>query len=119
MVSKEIICIMCPLGCRMEVQLDGEEVVGVAGSKCKKGEKHARQEVFFPGRVLATTVRTTYPEVPLLPVRSDNLIPKGKLIECMRVIARRVVSGPVQLGEVIIKNILGLEVNIIASRSTS
>jgi len=57
--------------------------------------------------------------MPLLPVRSDNLIPKGKLTECMRVIARRVVSGPVQLGEVIIKNILGLEVNIIASRSMS
>ena len=117
MVSKKLICIICPLGCRMEVQIDGEEVAEVTGNKCKKGEKHARQEVFFPGRVLATTVRTTYPEAPLLPVRSDNLIPKEKLIECMRVIAKTVVKGPVQQGKVIIKNILGLDVNIIASRS--
>jgi CxxC motif-containing protein len=119
MVSKEIICIMCPLGCRMELKVNGEEVVEIAGNKCQKGEKHAHQELFFPGRVLTTTVRTTYPEAPLLPVKSDNLIPKGKLIECMHVIAKQVVSGPIQQGEVLIENILGLEVNIIASRSTS
>ena len=117
MASKEIICIMCPLGCRMEVQLEGKEIVSASGNQCKKGEKHASQEVLFPGRILATTVRTTDPKAPLLPVRSDNLIPKEKLIECMRLIAKQVISGPVQMGEVILKNILGMDVNIVASRS--
>ena len=103
----------------MEVELEGEEIVSVTGNQCKKGEKHAHQEVFFPGRILTTTVRTTEPEAPLLPVRSDNLIPKEKLRECMRLIAKCVVSDPFQLGEVVIENILGLGVNIVASRSTS
>ena len=103
----------------MEVQFEREEIVSVTGNQCKKGEKHAQQEVLFPGRILTTTVKTTDPEARLLPVRSDNPIPKEKLRECMKLIAKCVVSDPVQLGDVIIENILGLAVNIIASRSTS
>jgi CxxC motif-containing protein len=117
--NKQIICIVCPLGCRMEVGLEGDKVIEVAGNQCKKGEKHAQQEVLFPGRVLTTTVKTKDPAAPLLPVRSDKPIPKGKLEESMEVMARHTVSYPIQLGDVIVSNILNTGVNIIASRSMS
>jgi CxxC motif-containing protein len=115
--NRQIICIVCPLGCRMEVALDGNSVTEVTGNQCQKGEKHAQQEVLFPGRILTTTVRTKDPAAPLLPVRSDKPLPKGKLEESMEVVAGHTVSYPIRLGEVIISNILNTGVNIIASRS--
>ena len=103
----------------MEVELEGDKVTEVTSNQCKKGEKHAQQEVLFPGRILTTTVKTKDPKAPLLPVRSDKLLPKGKLGESMEEIAKHTVSYPIQLGDVIISNILNTGVNIIASRSMS
>jgi CxxC motif-containing protein len=103
----------------MEVQVEGKEVTEVKGNKCKEGIEYARQEVFSPERILTSTVKTGNPEAPLLPVRSDKPLPKEKLEESMEVIAKHTVSYPIQLGEVIISNILNTGINIIASRSMS
>jgi CxxC motif-containing protein len=116
-MSKEVICIMCPLGCRIQVHMKGKKVRGVEGERCKKGATYAPQEVTFPGRVLTTTVATDNPEMPLLPVRSDKALPKERLIECMKHISRHSVKGPVRLGQTVIENILGLGVDIIACRT--
>lgn len=116
-MGKEIICIACPIGCRMDVALDGGRVKAVQGNQCEKGEEHAIREVRFPGRVLTTTVKTDIPGVPLLPVRSDREIPKDRLLDCMRVIARHRVCGSVRLGEAVIENILGTGADIVACRT--
>jgi len=116
-MTKEIICIVCPMGCRMDVELDGSEVKGVQGHQCKKGPKHAQKEVIFPGRVLTTTVKTDIPDVPLLPVRSNKEIPKDQLINCMGEISKHHVSGSAKIGQPVVKDILGLGVDIIACRS--
>ena len=116
-MDKEIVCIMCPLGCSMKVHVDGKEVGEVLGNKCKKGIKHAESEVFSPGRILTTTIRTDSAEAPLLPVRSDKALPKESLIECMKLISKHSVKGSVQLGQTVIENILGLGADIIACRT--
>ena len=116
-MNKEIICIVCPLGCRMDVELDGTEVESVQGNQCKLGPKHAQKEVRFPGRILTTTVTTDIPEIPLLPVRSDKEIPKDQLMTCMSEISRHHISGTIKMGETIIEDILGLGVNIVACRT--
>lgn len=117
-MDKEIICIVCPLGCRMKVQMEGQNVQKIEGNKCKKGVVHAKEEVFNPVRVLTTTVKTGRAEEPLTPVRSDKGIPRKRLIDCMTEISRCRISGPVQAGEVVISNILGLGVNIVACSET-
>ncbi len=114
---KEVTCILCPLGCAMGIRVEADRVLGVKGNKCKEGIKHAHQEVFSPGRILTTTVRTGNPESPLIPARSDKPIPKEKLEKSIQIIAEHVASGPIQIGEVIVSNILDTGVNIIASRS--
>jgi CxxC motif-containing protein len=116
-MNKEIICIVCPLGCRMEVALEGTEVKTVTGNQCKKGVKHAEKEVTFPGRVLTTTMKTDIPEIPLLPVRSNKEVPKNQLITCMKEISKQHVSSPIKIGEIVMKDILGLGVDITACRS--
>ena len=113
-MAKEVICIMCPLGCRITVHLEGQEVKQVEGERCKKGATYAQQEVVFPGRILTTTVVTDNPEMPLLPVRSNKAIPKERLIDCMRIISKQSVQGSVELGQTVIENILGLGADIIA-----
>ena len=116
-MSREIICIVCPLGCRMEVALEGTEVKTVTGNQCKKGVKHAEKEVVFPGRVLTTTMKTDIPGIPLLPVRSSKELPKDRLMDCMGEIATQGIIGSIKLGQPVIKNILGLGVDITACRS--
>lgn len=116
-MNREIICIMCPLGCRIKVQVEGKEVKQVEGEGCKKGVKYAQQEVTFPGRILTTTVSTDSPGMPLLPVRSNKALPKEKLIECMKHISKHSVTGSVQLGQAVIENILGLGADIVACRT--
>jgi CxxC motif-containing protein len=116
-MNREIICIMCPLGCRIKVQVEGKEVKQVEGEGCKKGVTYAQQEVTFPGRILTTTVSTDSPEMPLLPVRSNKAIPKESLIECMKHISKQSAKGPVKLGQTVIENILGLGADIVACRT--
>ena len=116
-MTKEVICIMCPLGCRIKFQVEGKEVKQVEGERCKKGVKYAQQEVTFPGRILTTTVPTDNPEMPLLPVRSNKALPKDRLIECMKHISKHSVTGSVQLGQTVVENILGLDADIIACRT--
>jgi len=116
-MSKEIICIVCPLGCRMEVDVEGTEVKSVQGNQCKKGLKHAQKEISFPGRVLTTTVRRDIPEISLLPVRSNKEIPKDQIMACMAEISKHQVSGAVKMGQTIVKDILGLGADIVACRT--
>lgn len=116
-MNREIICIVCPLGCRMDAELEGQEVKAVTGNQCKKGMKYAEKEVTFPGRVLTTTMKTVIPGIPLLPVRSSKEIPKDRLLDCMREISKQGIQGPVKLGQRVIKNVLDLGVDIIACRT--
>lgn len=117
MSVKEIVCIMCPLGCKLEVTIGGEDITKVEGYRCKQGIEYARQEAWAPCRILTTTIRTDNPESPLIPVRSDSAIPKDKLEDSMRVISRQLVKVPIKMGEVIVDDILSTGANIIASRS--
>jgi CxxC motif-containing protein len=101
----------------MDVVMKDSEVVSVEGNQCKKGPKYAQKEMTFPGRVLTTTVNTGLQEIPLLPVRSNGEIPKDRLMDCMVEIAGHHIKGEVQMGETVIRDILGLGVDIVACRT--
>ena len=40
-MKKEIICTVCPMGCRITVEGEGENIVSVTGYTCKRGEVYA------------------------------------------------------------------------------
>jgi len=110
-------CIECPQGCRLEIEAEGGRVVSVAGHKCPRGEKYARQEVEAPMRTLTTSVLTGGLELKMLPVRTSKPIPKEKLFETMAAVKRLVVSSPVKAGAVVATDFLGLGVDLVACRS--
>jgi CxxC motif-containing protein len=111
---KTILCIVCPNGCRLSVE-EGADGLVVSGNQCKRGLDFAVAEITNPTRTLTSTVRTSFPGIPVLPVRTNSEIPKGKIRDLMNLINTVTVSRPLGIGETVVENILGLGVNIIAT----
>jgi CxxC motif-containing protein len=111
-----IVCIICPLACRVMVTTnDAGGVLSVANYRCKEGKEYAIAEQTFPARVLTTTVMTIGAVRPLLPVRSSKPLPKAKLLDAMRALSKVRVTAPVRMGQVISANIANTGVDIIST----
>ncbi len=115
--KKKLTCIICPKSCDLTITINGKEITQVEGNECEKGEAYAVEELISPKRVLTATVAAYGCRLPLLPVRSQTALPKELLIKCMKFLAGVSVDAPVKAGDVVVKNILGSGVGIIAGRS--
>ncbi len=114
MSTREMVCITCPRGCTMQVeQFDG--AIKVTGNFCKRGEQFAVNELTMPMRTICSTVKTSFPESPVLPCRVSKDIPKDKIFDVMNEINRVVVTERISRGDVIIKNVLGLDADVIST----
>ena len=111
---KTILCIVCPNGCRLSVTENAKGLV-VSGNQCNRGIDFAMAEITNPTRTLTTTVRTSFPGIPVLPVRTAGEIPKGKIRELMNHLNTITVTRPLGIGETAAENILGLGINVIAT----
>jgi CxxC motif-containing protein len=112
----ELICIMCPLACRVTVTIDDEDnVTGVTNHLCKEGEKYAIAEYKFPGRVLTTTLLTDDAAQPLLPTRSNKPIPKTRLMDVMYSLSEIRVKPPVKMAQVVVPNVAGTGVDMVST----
>lgn len=116
-MKKEIICTVCPRGCHIQVEGDGENVLSAEGYTCKRGLEYANTEYAHPVRILTTTVKMEGVEGDLLPVRSAQPLPKEKLFDCMEVIRSVAVKLPVQRYDVVVADICGTGVNIVATKT--
>jgi CxxC motif-containing protein len=117
--SREVICIVCPVGCRIQIARSHEEESGyrVTGHTCKRGTEYAIKEVTNPTRTLTSTVKVKNGKLERLPVRTNGEIPKSKIFSCMDIINKAVIEAPVRVGQVLVKDIFGTGVDIIASRT--
>ncbi len=110
----EFVCIVCPNGCELRCEQCGKDIT-VSGNMCARGEKFARSELTDPQRTVCTTVRTLFPETPVLPVRVSGEIPKERIFDVMTAVNSLVLDRRVGRGEIIIPNVLGLGVDVIAT----
>ncbi len=115
-MKKEIVCICCPVGCRICVELEGEQVLQIEGNQCSKGAKYAAQEAVEPMRVFTGLMRAENCEKPFA-VRSDRPIPKNKMMECAAELKKRRPKAPVCIGNIVYENILGTGANIVAAQN--
>jgi len=109
-------CIMCPMGCEMTVTIEDGKVTNVTGNTCPRGPKYAADEVTAPKRMLTTTVAVEGGLLPLLPVVSSTVLPKERVLDCAAYLRGVKVQAPIKAGDVVVKDILGLGVDVIASR---
>ncbi len=112
------LCIGCPLGCRLEVDVEQEvqSIVEVRGFACRRGREYAIQEHTAPRRMVTTTVAITGARWARLPVRSNAPAPKDKVQAICNALRHLRVSAPVAMGDIIVSNILDSGVDIVASR---
>lgn len=106
---REMTCIVCPNGCRMTVTVHGGEIT-VTGNTCKKGEQFAREEMTHPMRTISSTVATSFPHFPRLPVKTKDVIPKEDIFKAMEKINEVVVTEKVRVGDVIIPDVCGTDI---------
>jgi len=116
-MKKEIICTVCPRGCHIQVEGEGDKILNVEGYSCKRGLEYGSAEFTHPVRILTTTVKIAGAQNDLLPVRSSKPLPKEKLFECMAIIRATIVKAPVACYDVVIPNICNCGVDIVATRT--
>ena len=115
-MKKDITCIVCPRGCRMTVNnIDGQYIV--EGNSCIRGSKYGVDEVTNPRRVITSTVRLNGSYLNMLPVKTAGSIPKDMMFDIMKVLAEITVTTPVNVGDVIVKNILDTGVDIVSTKT--
>lgn len=119
MEKRTLTCIGCPLGCAVTVELDNGEIIRVTGNTCKRGDDYARKEVTHPMRVVTSTIRVTGGELPVVSVKTEQDIPKEKIMDIMNSLADISVPAPVHIGDIILENVAQTGVNIIATKDVN
>ena len=126
-MNRTLTCILCPNGCELQIAYEaaaeengsGESVklLSVSGNKCPRGMEYAKQEIVNPMRNIASSVTLVGGAMPLVSVRLTGPIPKAKIMDVMDVIRSVSVQAPVKIGDVIIHDVLGLGVDVVATRN--
>ena len=113
---KELTCIGCPRGCTLKIERDGDGW-SVTGNTCPRGREFAVSEMTAPRRTICSTVRTAFPGAPVLPVRVSADIPKDRIFDVMDAIRAVTVTERIGRSDVVIPDVLGLGVDVIATSS--
>ena len=111
---RNMICIGCPMGCDLTVEVEGNEAVNVSGNSCGIGKKYAQTEVFSPTRMVTSTVCSD-DGIPV-PVKTQIPIPKSKIFDVMREIKAAEVTLPVNIGDVVIADAAGTGIPVVVTR---
>ncbi|MDD3695112.1 MAG: DUF1667 domain-containing protein [Lentisphaeria bacterium] len=115
-MKKQLVCTSCPVGCQLEVVIEGGVCRQVTGNACPRGKTYAEQECLRPARMVTTSLLIPGKSLPLS-VRSDRPIAKDEIMACLQAIAGIQVRLPVKAGDILLPKVLGGEANIIATRN--
>lgn len=111
-MSKEFICIVCPNGCHIKVDDSGN----ITGYTCIRGLNYVKQELVNPRRGLTSTFKVSKGKNLVCPCRSSDNVPKDKMMEIIKEIDKLDVEAPISSHQVVIKNVLNLGIDIIATK---
>ena len=117
MSTVNLICIGCPLGCPLTVEMEGNEVKSVAGNTCPRGDAYAKKELTNPTRIVTSTVRVAGGRLAMVSVKTQSDIPKGKIFDCVKALKDVELTAPVKIGDVVVENVAGTGVNVIATKN--
>ncbi len=111
----ELICIMCPKGCRLNV--DEKNGYAVTGNTCEKGAIYGKTELVDPRRVVTSTVKINSTHARRLPVKTNGEIPKNTVEKAVELLNGVTITAPVKAGDVIIENIFGTGIDFISAKT--
>lgn len=116
-MTRDLTCICCPLGCSIQVTLENGEVTSVTGNTCPRGDAYARKEVTNPTRIVTSLVRVKNGVLPVVSCKTASDIPKEKIFDITKALEAVDVEAPIHIGDVLVKDVAGTGVDIIASKN--
>lgn len=119
METKELVCIGCPVGCSLKVTLQDGKAIKVNGNSCRIGEQYGISECTNPKRIVTSTVNVESGEERVVSVKTEKDIPKAKIFDIIEELKKIKVKAPVNIGDIVIKNVSGTGVNIIATKNNN
>lgn len=116
-MEKRYICTVCPQSCDIVLEIGEAGDIAVSGNRCPRGSVYAENEYREPKRMITTTVRIEGARIPLLPVIGTGPVLKERLRDCLDLLYKISVKSPVKMGDVIVRDILGSGVDVVAART--
>ena len=113
--SSQLICIGCPAGCLITAKKREDGDYDITGNTCQKGEAYARNELTSPVRTVTSMIRVHGGRRKVVSVKTAQEIPKEKINACMEEINGVYVSAPVKVGDVLIENVAGTGISVVAT----
>ena len=113
-MNMEMICILCPMGCILDVQKEGD-VVRMSGNGCPRGAQYGKQELIKPMRVVTTNVRIEGSGLPLCPAKTKGMVDKAKIDDVLKAAYKVRISAPVKVGDILIRNVADTDVDLVAT----
>lgn len=114
---EKIVCVLCPMGCKIKYRVEDGKIVSVQGNRCPRGLSYLEDELKEPKRIVPTSVKVVNGELPLVSVKTNRPIPKRLIPKFMQLIKQVQAEAPVKVGDVILKNVLDTGVDVIATRT--
>ncbi len=115
--KRRLTCIGCPMSCPLELVIIDGEIREITGNDCKRGEAYARQEYSAPCRMVSTTIACASGLWPRLPVKTVTAVPKAEVMAVAQALHALEIVAPVQIGQIILDDVAGTGIAVIASRS--
>ena len=117
MKPSTLVCLTCPIGCRLEVMHKADHSLSVTGNKCPKGSEYAQEESLAPKRVVTATCRTCSPQSPRLPVKTTSPFPREHISELLERLYSLRLHPPIRAGQVVVANFGDTGIDVVAARS--
>lgn len=108
-MKKILTCIVCPKGCTLEAEIEGEKV-NVCGQGCPRGAEYATSECLHPMRTVTIALRVANRENVMVSVKTEKPIPKQKMMEAVGILRTLNVNAPVAVGDVVCESLFGSRV---------
>ena len=116
-MKREMICISCPIGCRLTAEWETEDDIRITGNQCPRGEIYGKEEILAPKRVVTATVAVESALIGRVPVKTDSALLKEHIAPLLDELYALSLNAPVSCGQTIIEDVAGTGVNVVATRS--
>ena len=115
--ASEVTCVRCPLGCAITVDVAPDGTAAYReGASCTRGREYAVAEVTAPVRSVATTINVPGCGEPLS-VKTADPIPKPLVAAAVRAMKAAHVELPVRMGDMVLPDVGGTGVPVVATKS--
>ena len=111
----DMICIRCPMGCALHVEVENGQVVSVTGNTCARGADYARTEAVAPVRTVTSTARAEGGVRPVVAVKTVPDVPREKIFQVMEAVRALTVTAPVRIGDVLLPRVAGTGSDLVAT----